>query len=154
MEKLIAGVFGCVLGLVGVITALTSFRKRTQFSQWKTTPGKVIERGAYQPDIPMLSAPAFRYAPLVRYTYTINGQNFISNTIFPRRIQLPQHNTKQWAERKARAFPDEVTVYYNPNNPAESYLKMTSRLTLTIVIIASFFPLLVGALFLLSWATK
>lgn len=151
MEKLIAGLFGCLLGVVGVITAITLFRKRTQFSQWKTTKGQVIERGAYQPDIPMLSAPAFRYAPLVRYTYTVDGKDFISNTIFPRRIQLPQHSRKDWAQKKAASFPDSVIVHYNPQNPAESYLVMTSKLTLSLVIAASLFALAVGALFLLAW---
>ncbi len=151
MEKLIAGLFGCLLGVVGVITAITLFRKRTQFSQWKTTKGHVIERGAFQPDIPMLSAPAFRYAPLIRYTYQIDGKEFISNTILPRRIQLPQHNTKQWAERKAQSFPDEVTVHYNPRDPSESYLVMTSTWSLTVVILASGFAFLIGVLFLLAW---
>ena len=151
MEQLIAGLFGLVLGVVGLVTAITLFKKRSAFSLWKTTQGTVIERGAYQPDIPMLSAPAFRYAPLVRYSYTVDGKEFISNTIFPRRIQLPQRSKKQWAERKAQAFPDDVTVHYNPDDPGESYLVMTSKLTLGVVVAASCFATIVGVLFLLAW---
>jgi hypothetical protein len=150
MENLIAGIFGLILGVVGFVTGLTLLRKRTQFNQWKTTTGKVIERGTFQPDIPMLSAPAFRYSPLVRYSYQVQGRDFVSDTILPKRIQLPRHNTKKWAQKRAESFPDEVTVYYNPEDPAESYLDLTTRATLLVVVAASCLLILVGLLFLIT----
>jgi len=150
MENLIAGLFGLLLGVVGVVTGITLLKKRTQFNQWKTTKGRVIERGTYQPDIPMLSAPAFRYSPLVRYQYQVAGKEFVSNSILPKRIQLPKHNTVKWAQKQAEAFPEEVTVYYNPEDPAETYLVLTSRRVLYVVLAASLFSLLVGLLFLLA----
>ena len=150
MENLIAGIFGLILGVVGFVTGLTLLRKRTQFNQWKTTTGKVIERGTFQPDIPMLSAPAFRYSPLVRYHYQVAGKEFVSNSILPKRIQLPKHNTIKWAQKQAESFPEEVIVYYNPEDPTETYLVLTSRRVLYVVLAASFFAVLVGLLFLLA----
>lgn len=150
MENLIAGIFGLVIGVVGVLTGFSLLKKRAQFNQWKTTKGKVIERGTYQPDIPMLSAPAFRYAPLVRYEYQVAGKNFVSNSILPKRIQAPQHSTIKWAKKKADSFPDEVTVYYNPEDPFETYLVMTSKTVLYIVIAAASLVILVGLIFLLA----
>ena len=150
MENLIAGIFGLLLGIVGVVTGITLLKKRKQFNQWKTTSGRVIERGTYQPDIPMLSAPAFRYAPLVKYEYQVAGKEFVSNSILPKRIQAPQHSTIKWAQKKAGSFPDEVTVFYNPEDPAESYLVQTSKATLYTVIGASSFSILIGLAFLLT----
>src|SRR5215204_1506798 len=103
----------------------------------------------YQPDIPMLSARAFRYAPLVKYKYQVEGSEFVSNSVLPKRIQSPQHNTLKWAQKRANSFPDDVVVYYNPEDPAESYLVQTSKATLYTVIAASGLVILVGLAFLL-----
>ena len=149
MENLVAGLFGLLVGTVGVVTGVTLLKRRTQFNHWKTTGGRVIERGTYQPDIPMLSAPAFRYAPFVKYQYEIEGKEFVSNSILPKRIQSPQHSTIKWAQKKAESFPDEVMVYYNPEDPSESYLVQTSKATLYTVITASGLVVLVGLAFLL-----
>jgi len=149
MENLVAGLFGLLVGTVGVVTGVTQLKRRTRFNRWKTTTGRVIERGTYQPDIPMLSAPAFRYAPLVKYKYQVDGKEFVSNSILPKRIQAPQHSTIKWAQKKAESFPDDVTVYYNAEDPSESYLVQTSKATLYTVITASGVVVLVGLAFLL-----
>jgi len=151
MENLIAGIFGAVLGLVGIWTGIRLLKKRTLFDQWKTTSGHVIERGTYSPNQAMLSAPAFRHAPLVRYQYEVDGRNFESIWILPRQIQLPRHGSIKWAQRQAESFADEVVVHYNPEDPAESYLTNTSKGTLYVVLISSSVALLVGLLFLLKF---
>jgi hypothetical protein len=150
MENLIAGIFGLVLGIGGLWTSFRALKNRALCSRWKTTNGKVIERGTYQPNTPMLSAPAFRYAPLVRYTYQVDGREFVSSLILPKRIQAPQHSTRKWAQRKAESFADEVTVHYNPEDPAECYLVQTSKTTLFILLGAACLLIMMGLLFLLS----
>lgn len=148
MENLIAGLFALLLGTIGLWTGVKQLRNRALFSQWKTTRGKVIERGTYQPDFAMLSVPAFRHAPLVKYKYQVDDREFVSNAIAPSRIQRPQHNTVKWAETKAAAFPEEVIVHYNPEDPTESYLLLTSKATLLVVVGASCLVIVVGFLFL------
>lgn len=153
MENLIAGIFGLLLGVAGLWTGFRLLKSRALVENWKTTNGRVIERGTYKPNQPMLSAPAFRYAPLIRYSYEVNGQEFVSNSILPRRIQMPRHSTIKWAERQAQSFPDEVVVYFNPQDPSESYLHNTARSTLYVVLAFSSFALLVGAVFLIAGIT-
>ena len=152
MENLIAGIFGVVLGLVGFWTGLRALKNRSRAAHWPTTQGRVIERGIYQPDQPMLSAPAFRHSPLVRYRYEVGGKEFISDSILPRHIQLPRHNTTKWAQRQADSFPNEVLVHYNAADPSDSYLTNASRTGLYAVLIFSTFALLLGCLFLLKYA--
>ena len=151
MENLIAGIFGLMLGLAGLWTGIKALKNRALADRWHTTNGRVIERGIYQPDQPMLSAPGFRHAPLVRYRYEVGGKEFVSQWILPRHIQLPRHNTKQWAQKQADSFPDEVVVHYNPVDPAESYLRNASRIGLYAVLIFSAFAMLLGFLFLLKF---
>ena len=139
------------LGLVGLLTGFKQLRNRAVLRSWKTTRGRVIERGTYVPNFAMLSVPAYRHSPLVKYSYEVDGKQFSSNAITPERIQRPRHNTMKWAENRAQSFSDEVVVHYNPENPSESYLELTSRWTLWAVVGASCFVMLIGGLFLLSW---
>ncbi len=152
MENLIAGIFGLVLGLAGLWTGIKGLESRTLADRWHTTKGRVVERGIYQPDQPMLSAPAFRYAPLVRYRYEVGGKEFLSHCILPRHIQLPRHNTKKWAQKQADSYPDEPLVHYNPAEPSESYLTNASRTALYVVLICSMIAMLLGCLFLLKFS--
>jgi len=154
LENLIAGCFGLLLGVVGLITGVTQLRNRAAFKHWNTVPGSVIERGTYVPQFATLSVPAFRHAPLVKYRYVVDGKEFINNSIYPARIQSPQQNTIKWARKKAESFPDNVVVHYNPENAGESYLVLTSTWMLVVVIASSCLVMLVGGLFLLSWLMK
>jgi hypothetical protein len=154
MERIISGAFSLLIGAIGLWTGFKQLRNRTQLNNWPTTKGKVIERGTYQPDVPSTGPPAFRHSPLVKYVYQVSGQEFTSDSIRPKRIQLPQHNTKEWAQKKAESFPDEVIVHYNPEDPSESFIIQTSRAMLFIVCVASSLAILLGLLFLLVFSAK
>jgi hypothetical protein len=144
MERIISGIFALLIGGGGLWTGLRALKNRKILNHWKTTPGKVVERGIYQPDIPMLSPPAYRYSPLVRYTYQVDGKDFENNYILPKRIQAPQHGTRKWAQKRADSFPAEVTVHYNSADPQESYLIQTSKTVLFILMTLSILVLLIG----------
>jgi Protein of unknown function (DUF3592) len=154
MEAIISGAFCLLIGTVGVWAGVKQLGNRVALNKWPTTKGKVIERGTYQPFIPAAGPPGFRYAPLVKYVYQVAGKEFTNDRIRPKRIQLPQHNTKEWAQKKANSFADEVTVHYNPEDPSESFLVQTSRAMLFIVCVASSLAILLGLLFLLVFSPK
>src|SRR5712671_1570978 len=122
MEGILAWAFAWVIGVVGLWTSFKQLRNRAALDRWPITMGKVIERGTYQPYIPTAGPPAFRHAPLVKYVYNVGGKEFISDRIRPKRIQQPQHNTQEWAQKTAEKFADEVAVHYNPADPSESFL--------------------------------
>lgn len=149
METIIAGAFGLLIGIVGLWTGFRQLRNRAALDRWSTAKGKVIERGTYQPNIATLSTPAFRYAPLVKYVYQVNGKEFVNDGIHPKRIQLPEHSTKKWAQKRAESFADEVTVHYNPEDPSESFLVQTPKRKLYILIGCSCVALLFGVMFVL-----
>jgi hypothetical protein len=150
MEKIAAAAFSLLIGVVGLWTGFKQLRNRKELNRWNTTTGKVIERGTYQVSTAVRSAPAFRHAALVRYAYQVDGKEFVNDSINPKRIQLPTHNTVQWAQKRAASFPDEVTVHYNPADPAESFLVQTPKSMLYIVIVASCVAILFGLMFCLT----
>jgi hypothetical protein len=154
MERIISAAFSFLIGTVGLWAGFKQLRNRTNLNTWPTTKGKVIERATYQPFIPAAGPPAFRHSPLVKYVYQVSGKEFTNDSIRPKRIQLPQHNTKKWAQKRADSFADEVTVHYNPEDPSEAFLVQTSGAMLYIVIGASCLAILLGLLFLLVFSPK
>lgn len=136
METIIAGAFALLIGLVGLWTGFKQLRNRKLLDRWPTTSGRVIERGVFEPQVPA-GTPAYKYAPLIRYRYEVNGMELTNNYIHPKRIQLPRHSTRAWAQKRADEIPDEVNVHYNPADPAESFLFQTPKRLLYVVVGAS-----------------
>jgi hypothetical protein len=154
MKNLIPGIFGLLFGMAGFLTGLKALRNRGVVDRWPTTKGRVIERSVFQPKHAMLSVSAFRYSPLVKYTYQVDGKEFESNSILPSRIQLPRHSSKKWAQKQADSFTYEVTVHYNPTDPTEAYLVQVSKFALYFVLLAAGCAFLIGFLFLLVALNK
>jgi hypothetical protein len=154
MERIISAAFALLIGSVGLWAGFKQLKNRVKLNQWPTVKGRVIERGTYVPDVPTMGPPAFRHSPLVKYVYEVSGREFINDRIRPKRIQLPEHNTRQWAQKRAESFPAEVTVHYNPEDPSESFLVQTSRAMLYIVCGASGVAILFGILFLVVFSPK
>lgn len=127
MQGIFAGTFALIIGIVLMLTGFRQLKNRTALDRWPTTKGRVIERSTYEPYIPTAGPPAFRHSPLVKYVYWVAEKEFVSDRIRPKRIQQPQHNTKDWAQRTADKFPDEVDVHYNPEDPSESFLVQTPK---------------------------
>ena len=150
MESIIAGAFGLLIGIGGLWTGFMQLRNRKILNSWSTVKGRVVERGTYQPKIASLSVSAFRYAPLLKYAYLVNGKEFINDCIHPKRIQLPEHSSKKWAQKRADSFSDEVTVHYNPDDPNESFLVLTSKTKLYVLMGCACVALLFGIMFLLA----
>jgi hypothetical protein len=142
--------FAFLIGIVGVWTGLKQLSNRKALNRWPTTKGRVVERGTFESPSASVRKNTFQYCPLVRYNYQINDKDFVNAYIHPKRIQLPQHSTKKWAQKRAESFADEVTVHYNPEDPGESFLVQTPKRILYIVIGASFVALLYGVILLIS----
>ncbi len=150
MENLFAGLFGVLLGSGGIWLGRVQLKNLAALKAWKTTPGKVIERGTFRVPFATLSVSAFQYAPLVKYCYHVHGQEFINDAILPQHIQMPEHSTLSWAQRKANSFPHEVTVYFSPIDPAQSFLVRPTKTKLYLVLVGAGAAFLYGAVFLLS----
>jgi hypothetical protein len=150
MEKILTVVFSLVLGIGGILVAIVQLRNLARLRFWKTARGKIIERGTFRVTHSVRSPPAFQHSPLVKYVYRVEGQEFVNDSILPKHIQLPEHNTIKWAEKRAASFPDEVTVYYNPENPGDAFLERTSKIKLYAVMGGGLLALLAGALFLMT----
>lgn len=153
MESIIAGSFALLIGVVGLWTGFRQLKNRKLLDRWPTTSGRVIERGIFEPQVPA-GTPAYKYAPLIRYRYEVNGMELTNNYIHPKRIQLPRHSTRAWAQKRADEIPDAVVVHYNPDDPLESFLLQTPKKILCTVVVASILITLVAGIIFTGYLLK
>jgi Protein of unknown function (DUF3592) len=137
MEKYFAAAFGLMLSSVGFYTCFTQLRNLSALNSWKIIRGKVVERGIVQSEIGKVRTPGPRFCPLVRYSYQVDGKDFTSDAIYPKHMLASPSGSNDWAEKEAKKFADEVTVFYNPENPADSSLKLPSKSIYYVVGVAS-----------------
>jgi hypothetical protein len=115
----------CGAGLI--FYALRS-RKKAEASQgWPGTSGQIsrseVKRSASSDDDGNTS---YSYSPVVEYTYQVGGQAFSSRRMVFGAVKgysSPAKAEKELARHPAGAT---VTVYYNPENPAEAVLERTA----------------------------
>jgi len=79
------------------------------------------------------------YSPLVEYTYEVGGQAYTGRTI--RFGFNPSFGNEAKAQAALASYPvgAQVTVYYNPNNPAEAVLERKASATNTGMILGIIF---------------
>lgn len=145
---MIAGGFGILLGISGILVGIFQLRNLGALDAWKTVSGKVVERGTFRITHATRSAPAFQFAPLVKYVYQVDGKEFTSDAVLPKHLRFPEHNTIEWATARAASFADEPTVFYNPEYPSSSFLVRPSKTVFYMVIGISFLAVLSGLILL------
>lgn len=128
METIFVAICFMIMGGIGLNALLPALRKRNQVQSWHKTEGRIIERGVFQTYNPgRLKSPKFNYAPKVKYAYTVNGKEYTGENLYHTEIDLTSVSGEPWARKRADSFPDEVTVNYNPENPADSFLFTLSK---------------------------
>jgi hypothetical protein len=121
------GAFALAIAIGAFYAAATIFRLRRRVRRWPSVPGRVTSRETIQPtDRGRTSAPAFRWAPDVRYTYTVDGVEYVGD-----KTTLPWSATgsKKRAEKVLARIPDETDVLYDPSDPQASCLYPPARMS-------------------------
>ena len=117
---MLAGLLLVILGLVSLWGARYWMRLRRQVNAWPVVRGHVTARHAIQPtDRGRTSAPAFRWAPDVRFSYRVDDTDYIGEKFWP---PWSWTHTKASAEAFLVTIPDEVDVRYDPTDPQTSCL--------------------------------
>jgi hypothetical protein len=138
------GFFALVAAGLGVFFLVFSLRsqKKTRDSQsWPTTGGQItaasVVTSESAPDDDGRTYPL--YYPLVKYEYTLNGQDYTSDRLaFGGRKTFKRHD--QAAQEMAH-YPvgKAVTLHYNPADPGEAVLEtkqvIGSRLSMILGVI-------------------
>jgi hypothetical protein len=120
LKQLILWMFLFDLLMVGLVIYLQVAANAVK--DWPSVPGKVTSsRVSYDS-----SSSENGAVPFVTYTYEVQGKTYKENRISPGILTVAGETS---AEKVVALYPKgkEVSVYYNPKNPAEAYLEKSSQ---------------------------
>jgi Protein of unknown function (DUF3592) len=144
--NIVYGLVAIGLGLTAFWAARSTHRTRKRVRSWPTVRGQVTMRTAIQPtDRGRTSPPAFRWAPDVRYTYSVDGVDYEGD-----KTTLPWSATgsRKRAEKVLASIPDETDVRYDPADPKTSCLWAPPRWMVVMWAAAGVFVILLGLVYL------
>lgn len=118
--------FGGFFFLAGIILLFFAIRTRQKSSTsmaWPATVGRIITATVRQNSSTDEDGHVdFTYSPVVEYDYSVNNQAFKGRRIH---YGITPSQSKAAAQKEADRFTPgmQVTVYYNPEKPAEAVLE-------------------------------
>ena len=101
-----------------------SIRKVRQVREWPATTGRILESATCGTWSRAGSTFMWIVRPKVAYRYSVNGHEHVGHDIAASEINTA---SEEAAKEKILPYPvgKEVTVYYNPCKPQESFLENT-----------------------------
>jgi Protein of unknown function (DUF3592) len=139
-------VFAVILVLCGIgllFGARYTMRKGETISAWPRAQGRITAKQAvFQTDLNTAgTAKRDRYAPEVRYVFSVDGVEYEGATITPETRSL---SSRARAERKVAKIPDDPQVYYDPADPKTSCLTPPGKSDVAFIGLAGLAFLAVG----------
>lgn len=124
MKRLIIGLLFILLGGGVVSSGARATTKVATSNSWPTVRGTVLSSKVVVDSAGLRSSnKSMRYEADVHYRFTMNGERYESNVLV---LEAPKSFAdRNLAEKALAAYPkgNEVTVYYEPGNPARSTLE-------------------------------
>jgi len=113
-----------LIGVAAVAYYFYARRKASKTYSWPATEGRIeISRVTVSEDWdPDTNTRTISYAPEVRYSYKVNGKDYLGSRIWFG--GAPGGSNRRKVEAIVARYPlgSRVTVYYNPEKPAEAVL--------------------------------
>jgi hypothetical protein len=137
------------LALFAALLALVFHRQVWASQSWHTADGRILvaDIEAYRTWVSSSDASPSgwrtRFRPSIVYTFEVNGQQYVSDRVsFGGQIGW---SAASFVSGRVAKYPVDspVTVYYNPQNPAESVLERRASGIVVLWIVAA--TLVVGA---------
>jgi len=141
---------GAVFFLFIFLGFLSGLVRAIQSRGWPRTPGKVIESKVERSATSSESgSESYRYSPLVRYTYAVEGKTLESKQIAVGVIS----GSEAGAEAVVAKYPvnAQVTVYYHPGRP---YLAVLEPGRFVLPLVAALVSGAVCYLVVATWTSK
>jgi Protein of unknown function (DUF3592) len=142
------GLFG-VIGLFLILSSLRVLNKSFKSGKWKKIKG-IIRKSK---EIKMLEFSEHivpRKEPSIRYEYLVNGEKYTNNKIFNIDNNTYIYNKTKTILNKYRENK-YVEVFYNEDNPKDSFLELASIIPIYLTILVGFILVLFGVLVVLSY---
>lgn len=111
--------------LTGVIILSLSARKlqrSLQRSEFEPVQAKVLQSELRSQTETDSGARATTYFPEIEYEYTVDGETYTSDSVYPGRLGGTSNRSENQAIVADHSVGDRVEAYYHPEDPTRSFL--------------------------------
>lgn len=105
------------LGIGGVIVQLPGLFNRLEVRSWSSTDGRIVDRETID-SMPSARRGSGEELVAITYKFSVSGETYDSRKVYPG-VATAYRKEKLSGLRSGQ----QVTVYYNPNNPSEAVLR-------------------------------
>lgn len=120
---------GCFIGgILMIISAMRSKRKAEASRSWSGIQGSITKSWVEKVVTTDADGIDFTsYKPRINYQYSIGGQSYSGDRLTFGAVK--NYNRRQQAEQVLAAYPENgaVTIYYDPQDPAQATLLQQSQ---------------------------
>jgi hypothetical protein len=109
-------------GAVGLYLSVRMLQRSLQRDEFEPVEATVLHsqiRSQTETDSGMR---ATTYFPEIRYEYTVGGETFTSESVYPGRLEGTSNHSKIQSVVDAHPAGDRVQAYYHPEDPTRSFL--------------------------------
>jgi hypothetical protein len=108
------------LGIFGAVGSGTVYEHNRAIQEYEPTEATILETDIIVDD----SDDDTSYEPVVRYEYTVDGETYTSDNVFPGRFTRSKGSRSGATSVTSQYSPgDRVTIQHNPDRPQQSYLR-------------------------------
>lgn len=150
MEHYIISIFLIIIGSVATLMGIKLFRFRIKLSNWINTKARVLHKKVDEREI-LPGTELANFRTFITYEYKVDGDKHIGNRY--NAIELlggESASLKKMALKEVQKLPDEITVYYNPENPNEAFVNPIGIFSLIISLFIGIPFLLAGIIMLFT----
>lgn len=143
MKEVLIGIFLCILGFFCLWAALKMLKLKRKLRGWKKIKATVLSKTVEERKI-LSGTDLNNFRISVEYQYEVDGKFYTNNIFYAEEIENAEVSMlKRMAQKKIDTLQQEIIVFYNPNNPQESY-------TIHKNLLFAYLLLLFGAIMILS----
>ena len=122
IKKVLLSILLAVFGTFGtwlIVRGLGDVSEAAESSGWPTTPGTVLSAEVHTQTSSARHSNSTSYAPVISYSYAVNGENFVGTAITPGRMW---GSSSAYAAVRRFSAGSHPAVYYSPAQPGQAVL--------------------------------
>lgn len=143
---MMVGGFILVISLISLIASASMSYKTLRVRSWPKATAKVRDKEIVRTDKPTGTARTLHYEVRLTYLFSVDGKVYTGTKVRP----TEEVTTMARAQKLIEGLGEEVSVYYNPANPEEAYLKTNSLFWSIVAFVFAILGTLIGAGMLLG----
>lgn len=111
-----------LIGTVGLYLSSRMLQRSLQRGEFERIEAEVLHSELRSQTETDSGARSTTYFPEIRYEYTVDGETFTSESVYPTQLGGTSNHSKMQSLVDSHPVGERVEAYYHPENPDRSFL--------------------------------